>query len=107
MYLWLKTSGSIPADQPQNTHRAALAFLSDFTMLMPIRFKYPELRGMVASLDHSIWFHAPVQADQWHMLVNTCQQAGHGTSLNTRRIYSGDGTLVATCQQQALFRSKL
>ena len=59
----------------------------------------------MTSLDHAIWFHSPVHCqDSWFMLQTNCLQAGEGTSLNAGRLYSEDGTLVATCQQQALYR---
>lgn len=108
MMSWLKIYGSLPQDSPQNVHRVALAFLSDFNMTFPLRLKYPTYsEGFSTSLDHTIWFHSPVQCDlTWFLQSVQCTQASEGTSLNSSHIYSEDGTLVATCQQQALHRLK-
>ena len=75
---WLKCRGGATQDDPQNLHRVILAFLSDFLMPSPIFVKFPELRrnrALTASLDHSIWFHAPVQVDKWHLFVQDCDRA--------------------------------
>ena len=104
----MKLSGSLPAASSQNTHRVALAFLSDFYMVFPVRLKYPGfIPSLSTSLDHSIWFHNSVEcaADQWLLQSVECIQASGGTSLNCSHIYSEDGTLLATCHQQAFFRS--
>ena len=104
----MKCYGDFPESCTQNEHRVALAFLSDFSMTYPIRLKYPKFEfSITASLDHSMWFHGPVQCDQmWFLHTVECIQAKEGTSLNSSHMYSEDGTHVATCQQQALFRPK-
>ena len=106
MMLWIRCHGDFPKSCDQNQHRVALAFLSDFCMPFPLRLKYPEFRGgLVTSLDHSVWFHGPVHCQgSWFLQDIRCVQAGEGTSLNQSRMYSEDGALVATCQQQALYR---
>lgn len=108
MMSWLKIYGSLPQGSSQNLHRVALAFLSDLNMAFPLRLKYPNYsEGFSTSLDHTIWFHSPVQCDvTWFLQSVQCIQASEGTSLNSSHIFSEDGTLVATCQQQALHRLK-
>ena len=107
---WLKSYGSFPPSFSQNQHRVVLAFLSDFSMAFPLKLKYPTVNfkgALTTSLDHSIWFHDTVHSDStWILQVVQCTQASEGTSLNSSHMYSDNGTLVATCQQQALFRLK-
>lgn len=105
---WIRCYGDIPQSYTQNHHRVALAFLSDFSMAFPLRLKYPQFTdGFITSLDHSIWFHSHVQCDAtWFLQSVQCIRASEGTSLNASHMFSEDGTLVATCQQQALYRLK-
>lgn len=107
MMLWLRCHGDFPDSCHPNVHRVAIAFLSDFSMPTPLSLKYPGFKGLVTSLDHSIWFHDTVDCDgTWFLHVTNCLQAGDGTSLNSSHMYSENGTLVASCQQQALYRPK-
>ena len=103
----MQCHGKVPESYTQNHHRVALAFLSDFSMASPLRLKYPEFTpGVMTSLDHSIWFHGPVHCNDWFLHSVQCVQASEGTSLNASHMFSEDGALVATCQQQALYRMK-
>ena len=61
---------------------------------------------MGASLDHSVWFHRPVRADDWLLVDMT----GHGMigsrGLATGPVFSVDGTHVATIAQEGLLRMR-
>ncbi len=57
-----------------------------------------------ASLDHSIWFHAPVRADEWLLHELTCDAFSATRGVAIGRVYRTDGTLVATLAQEALVR---
>jgi acyl-CoA thioesterase len=61
----------------------------------------PEI-GMMVSLDHSIYFHEPekVRADEWMFTEMESPWAGDGRGVVTQRIFSKDGTLLATCVQE-------
>jgi acyl-CoA thioesterase len=61
----------------------------------------PEV-GMMVSLDHSIYFHEPrkVRADEWMFTEMESPWAGDGRGCVTQRIWSKDGTLLATCVQE-------
>ncbi|KAI7779629.1 hypothetical protein LA080_000653 [Diaporthe eres] len=67
----------------------------------------PEI-GMMVSLDHSIYFHAPrrVKADEWMMSEMESPWAGDGRGVVTQRIFAADGTLLATCFQEGVVRLK-
>lgn len=63
--------------------------------------------GMMVSLDHSIYFHNPraFRADQWMFHEMESPWAGEGRGLAIQKIWSQDGTLIATCTQEVrLFR---
>ncbi len=63
--------------------------------------------GMMVSLDHTIYFHAPkkVAADDWMFTEMSSPWAGDGRGVVMQKIFSKDGTLLATCVQEVCFRS--
>ncbi|KAI0172787.1 Thioesterase/thiol ester dehydrase-isomerase [Hypoxylon sp. FL1284] len=65
----------------------------------------PEI-AMMVSLDHSIYFHNPgaVRADQWMFTEMQSTWAADGRAVVTQRIYSKDGTLLATAFQEGVVR---
>ncbi len=102
---WMKTWDSLPDDE--GLHQAIVAFSSDFALmgtgLMPhgISFMTPNLQA--ASLDHTIYFHKPVRADQWllHDMDATVTASARG--LNFGRMWQ-NGELVASTVQEGLMR---
>ena len=60
----------------------------------------------LASLDHSIWFHRPVKADEWHLHDFTCHSYGGGRGLAIGHVFSPDGVHVATVAQEVLLRDR-
>jgi hypothetical protein len=65
--IWWRARGNLGGDQA--LHQATAAYASDFsfleTALLPHGFLIPDRRLVVASLDHSMWFHRPFRADDW------------------------------------------
>lgn len=59
---------------------------------------------MMASLDHTIFFHnqAKLRADEWLMTEVRTSWAGEGRGLVHQTIWGLDGTLVASCVQQGV-----
>ena len=62
--------------------------------------------GMMVSLDHLIFFHNPraFRADEWMLTEMDSPWAGDGRGLVFQRIWTKDGTLVATCVQEGVVR---
>jgi acyl-CoA thioesterase-2 len=60
--------------------------------------------AMSASLDHAMWFHAPVQFDKWHLYTMDSPFGGGGRGFNRGSIYTQDGQLVASVAQEGLMR---
>ncbi|KAF1996404.1 Thioesterase/thiol ester dehydrase-isomerase [Amniculicola lignicola CBS 123094] len=65
----------------------------------------PEI-GMMVSLDHTIYFHNPriFRADEWMFTEMETPWAGDGRGLVFQKIFSQDGTLIASCVQEGLAR---
>ena len=59
-----------------------------------------------ASLDHSIWFHRPFRADEWWLYDQWSPSAQGARGLALARVFTQDGTLVATVAQEGLIRMR-
>lgn len=98
---WFRAAASI--DAPQWMHRAVLAYASDLGPMSAA--SYPHGRpGQGASIDHSIWFHDDVRADEWLLYYLASPWARHARGLGIGNIYDRTGRLVATVAQEGLMR---
>jgi len=106
-YVWFKAIDKIPDDTA--AHQYMLAYASDFhlvgTALYPHGKTFWSPDMLVASLDHSIWFHSELRMDDWLLYVMKSPRAGKGRGLNMGSIYTRDGQLVASVAQEGLMRS--
>ncbi|MBE7323099.1 acyl-CoA thioesterase II [Nocardioides sp. Y6] len=104
--LWVKVDGALPDDPV--LQKAAFTYASDLTLigasLVPhgIHINSPKLQP--ASLDHTIWFHRPLRADDWWLYDQTSPSASGGRGLSLARVFASDGTLAATVAQEGLIR---
>jgi acyl-CoA thioesterase-2 len=105
--VWMKSVGPMPDDP--NLHRAALAYLSDFTLLESVLrghglpWATPGLK--IASLDHAMWWHRFGRVDDWLLYVQESPNAIGGRGLSLGRIYSRDGQLLASVAQEGTIRA--
>ena len=60
--------------------------------------------AFVASLDHSVWFHASPRVDDWHLYDVTCLAYAGGRGVTLGHVFGADGVHVATFAQEALVR---
>ncbi len=104
--MWMRIPETLPDSRP--IHEAGLAYLSDSTLvdhvMLPhgLRWQDPDLVG--ASLDHAMWFHRPVRADQWLLFVQAVEATGRGRGLARGSLFTEQGALAATCMQEGLIR---
>ena len=104
--MWMRIDEALP-DAP-DLHTAGIAYLSDTTLVDPIllphglRWQDADFEG--TSLDHAMWFHRSARADEWLLFVLDVESTGSGRGLASGRLYTRDGTLVATCMQEGLMR---
>ena len=89
-------------------HSAVLAYASDYTLLQAVLHRHGvtwSQEGMrVASLDHAMWWHRPVRADEWLLYVQRSPSATGARGLSLGRIYAADGTLAASVAQEGMIR---
>lgn len=104
--IWFRANNPLPDDQ--NIHRCVLAYASDMTLLDTSLYAHGRAvfdRDLqVASLDHSMWFHRPVKADEWLLYVQDSPNTSGARGLTRGLIHSRDGALVATVMQEGLIR---
>jgi len=89
-------------------HAAALAFMSDAlllsTSLLP-HGRFMDDEGVAASsLDHAIWYHRDVRADEWLLYSMESSWAGSSRALCTGHLLDTEGRLVATVAQEGMLR---
>jgi acyl-CoA thioesterase-2 len=107
-YVWLRSTGPIPADPALQA--AVLAYASDITLLDTAL--YPHGRKVfdrdlqVASLDHSMWFHRPINLNEWLLFAQDSPNSNGGRGLTRGSLYTRDGVLVASCSQEGLIRPR-
>jgi len=107
--VWFRSIGALPDDE--NLHRAALAYVSDYSILEPIMRAHgqawatPGLKA--ASLDHAMWWHRFARVDDWLLYVQESPNAVGGRGLSLGRIYTREGVLVASVAQEGMVRVPL
>jgi acyl-CoA thioesterase-2 len=106
--VWVRALGQIPEDRP--TQAAVLAYVSDMTLLDASLYPHgtsifePSLQ--VASLDHAMWFHRPIDFSDWLLYSQDSPSAGGARGMTRGSIYSRSGQLVASVAQEGLIRKK-
>lgn len=104
--LWFRAAGTLP--KSSDVHNAAFTYISDFSLLGAALVPHGVLIGspevQPASLDHTIWFHRPIAADEWLLYDQTSPSASGARGLATARVFAQDGALVATVAQEGLIR---
>jgi len=105
LHIWMKTVEKIGPSR--GLHESLLAYMSDCCLvdatLLPNGRSF--MQGMqTASLDHSLWFHAPCRVDDWLLFEVNCERVSGARGLARGRFYNQDGSLIATCMQECLQR---
>nr|WP_068115211.1 acyl-CoA thioesterase II [Nocardioides dokdonensis] len=105
--LWLRVEGDL-GDDP-TAHLAAFTYASDISLLGATLAAHPvsPSETQMASLDHTIWFHEPFRADEWWLYDQVSPAARGGRGLALGRVFTRDGTLVATVAQEGLIRPRV
>ncbi|MBL9071473.1 MAG: acyl-CoA thioesterase II [Sphingopyxis sp.] len=105
-YQWYRLAAPI-GDDPL-LHRAFLAYASDMGLLssslLPHGFTWSTPGLFSTSLDHAMWFHDDVRADQWFVYVMDSDWTGASRGINRGLVYRQDGTLIASAMQEGLLR---
>ncbi|MEO4045618.1 acyl-CoA thioesterase II [Pseudomonas sp. CAU 1711] len=105
-HVWFRAAGDLP-DEPQ-LHKLLLAYASDFNLLttsmQPHGVSVFQKFMQVASLDHSLWFHANLRMDDWLLYAMDSPWAGNARGFSRASIFDRSGRLVASACQEGLTR---
>lgn len=104
--IWFRMGAAEGADPV--TQHLLLAYASDMYLMTsgmrPHGLSWFSSEVNYASLDHALWFHAPVHFENWHLYAMESPWSGQGRNFNRGSIYAQDGTLVASVAQEGLMR---
>lgn len=105
-HLWFRMQAA-EGQSPQMQH-CLLAYASDMNLLgsslRPHGLTWFEGNVMTASLDHAMWFHAPIQFSDWHLYDLDAPWTGGARGFNRGSIFNKNGELVASVAQEGLMR---
>jgi acyl-CoA thioesterase-2 len=104
--VWLRADGKL-ADDPL-LHACIVAYASDMTLLDTVMLPHGliwEGNGMQVSLDHAMWFHRPLRADDWLLYSQQSPTAAGARGLATGTIFTRDGDLAVSVVQEGLLRT--
>ena len=104
--MWFRANGHIP-DDPL-VHACVVAYASDLTLLdtimLPHGLIWEDPAAQQVSLDHAMWFHRPVRADDWLLYSQRSPIAADARGLATGTIFTRGGDLAVTVVQEGLLR---
>ena len=107
-HVWFRAVDRVPVDQ--TLHRCLLAYVSDYHLLdaamLPHGVSWLRDTVRLASIDHAMWFHRPVRVDEWLLYVLDSPTASSSRGFAIGKIFSQDGTLVASTAQEGLIRRR-
>ena len=104
--LWFRVAE--PIDEQPWLHHCLMAYASDMALLgtgnRPHGVSWMTGELMSASLDHAMWFHAPINFSDWHLYTMDSPYAGGARSFNRGSVFNQAGRLVASVAQEGLMR---
>jgi len=104
--VWIKADDELPDDPA--LHACILTYVSDMGVVSSARppSSAPGFgeRMMGASLDHAVWFHRPMRADQWLLFDLHTVSSSNARGLVQGTLHSREGVLGLSVAQEALIR---
>lgn len=105
---WMRATADLGADEMLQA--CAFAYLSDEFPLGTALLAHPAVpnweKVFTASLDHTIWFHRPVRADEWLLFELRGGGVTDARGLGWARVFDAQGVHVASLAQEALARER-
>ncbi|MFI1202019.1 acyl-CoA thioesterase [Streptomyces sp. NPDC020883] len=111
--VWFRTQGKLD-EAGDGIPRPLLdvclvTYVSDMTLLDSILLAHGRGGWAVgdvvgASLDHAMWFHRPLRADEWLLYDQESPTSRSGRGLGQGRIFTADGQLAVTVIQEGVVR---
>lgn len=109
--IWMRAADRL-GDDPL-LHRAAVAYASDLMLMSTAVTPHGHTTGAettlgrswwAVSLDHTMWFHRDVRADEWLLFEHATPAAHDSRALIDAAVFGADGTQACRITQEALIR---
>jgi acyl-CoA thioesterase-2 len=104
--VWFRATAPVPKEEI--LQQCVLAYASDMTLLdtstIPHGVSWFSGQIQSASLDHAMWFHHPINMNEWMLYAQDSPAATGARGFNRGSIYTQDGKLVASVVQEGLIR---
>lgn len=108
--VWVRFAGA--PDDPA-TDQALVAYSTDGFLIGTAMRPHPGVGQAQAHrtlstgvLTHTLTYHEPCPAREWHLLEQRSPYAGHGRSYGQGHIFRADGQLAASFVQDAMIRAR-
>lgn len=110
--VWFRAVNRLP-DGDAGFHTCVIAYATDMGPMGAVRRAYAAVTGrdfgfgagtMAASLDHVLWFHRPVRADEWLLYDIEAVATAGSRGLARGTLHTAAGVLVASVAQEVLLR---
>lgn len=106
-----------PVEDDPLVQACALTYISDDLPTEAVLRHHPDSAGigpgddfgnlfMSASLDHSVWFHRPIDMGAWHVQEMYGRGLHGARGLSIGDVFAADGTHAATISQEVLLRRR-
>jgi acyl-CoA thioesterase II len=106
--LWWRVEVPVP-DDPL-LHDVIATYVCDVYMIDPaLRVHGHSMQARThrsGTTDSSIWFHRPVRADRWNLLLTRSPAAARGRGVITGSLVGADGEIAATLAQEGLIAER-
>ena len=106
--VWMRARAPIGPDL--HLHQALMAYASDMglleTAMRPHGVSWLTPGMQEASLDHAIWFHRPLDFNDWHLFVQESPIATGARGFIRAEMFDQGGRLVASVTQEGLIRQR-
>lgn len=104
--VWVKALGLLPDDPV--LHTATMLYSSDTTVLDSVitthGLSWGYDRIFAASANHSVWFHRPVDFNEWVLYSTSSPVAADSRGLGSGHIFDSSGQLIATVVQEGVLK---
>lgn len=104
--IWMRTTKK--KELSQRMQQLLLAYVSDYNLLttatLPHRETLNPTGALIASIDHALWFHRPLDLTQWLLYEMDSPSASNARGFARGSIYNQEGVLVASVAQEGLIR---
>ena len=109
--VWFKAVNELPDDP--SLHACVITYATDMGPMGAVRRAYASVTDgevgfgnmMGASLDHVLWFHRPVRADEWLLYDIEAVATAGARGLARGTLHTSAGVLVASVAQEVLLRT--